>query len=576
MTNSKAAHGACFQGWGIVHCLTLLALTLVHIQPAQAAGKKYALIVGVTAYRPGQPLPKLPYTENDANELAKVLTGGGYKVTLMTQAVAKVDGNEVLAPMSDFIRDQLDLILTNPNLKSDDIVLVALAGHGVQYEFLDGDQKTPKFYFCPTDADISKLKTANDITASNNLLDLSELYTALNTSQAGGKLLLVDACRNDPSKPAVTRSTSSVTLPPLPPPPGGIAAFFSCSANQRAFEDSTLKHGVFFHHVIQALKGDADTATAKRPADGQISLAELSEHVSSATYDFVQQKFRAKQAPELKGEFRLSLPLMSLAAGTSATTKPGELRIITVKGIDTRWHWIPPGEFKMGNPMPKVGRPSDENQVDVTLSKGFWMLETEVTQELWTAVMDTTLEQQKVKANSTKLFGVGPKYPMYCINHQEALEFCTKLNVLLRAIPAATELSVRLPSEAEWEYAARAGTSTRYYWGDQDAEADLYSWHEGNSNRGAHPVGQKEENEWGLRDMSGNVWEWCSDYFTKTLVGGTDPRGPTTASDRVIRGGGWRDTISSGDLQAGTRDGAPPMSQDGNLGFRLACSSIGD
>lgn len=287
------------------------------------AAKRYALVVGVKKYRPGQPLPDLPYTERDADELAKVLSAGGYQVTLMTQTIGRVEGKEVFEPQQAYLRDQIDALLGNPFLKQDDMVLVALAGHGVQFELDEAGKKSPKFYFCPADADVAQIKTANEITERNRLIDLNELYQAMNACRAGGKLLLVDACRNDPSKPSVVRSLASATLPPLPPPPGGTAAFFSCSANQRAFEDKDLQHGVFFHHVIQALKGDADSGNSKRPADGKITLSELSEHVAVTTYDYVRQKYNgAKQAPELKGEFRLTIPIIELASIPSPRSLP--------------------------------------------------------------------------------------------------------------------------------------------------------------------------------------------------------------------------------------------------------------
>lgn len=230
----------------LIAAFYLVMMTLTFSAVEAAEGKRYALIVGVRTYRAGQPLPDLPFTENDASELAKTLEAGGYQVTLMTQAVGRTEGKEVMTPLSDFIRDQLDAMLDNPFLTDEDIVIVALAGHGVQYELIEGDgddaMKTQKFYFCPSDAEITRLKTANDITDRNRLLDLGELYDALNRCKAGGKLLLVDACRNDPTKPGVTRSLASATLPPLPPPPGGTAAFFSCSAHQKAFEDLSLIH----------------------------------------------------------------------------------------------------------------------------------------------------------------------------------------------------------------------------------------------------------------------------------------------------------------------------------------------
>ncbi len=106
------------------------------------------------------------------------------------------------------------------------------------------------------------------------------------------------------------------------------------------------------------------------------------------------------------------------------------------------------------------------------------------------------------------LAGVEPKHPMYYVSHDDAVEFCTKFNALLKSVSGAEGLTVRLPTEAEWEYAARAGTTTRYYWGDRDEDADSYAWHSGNSDGGTHPVGTKQPNAWGLCDMSGSVYEW--------------------------------------------------------------------
>ena len=251
--------------------------------------------------------------------------------------------------------------------------------------------------------------------------------------------------------------------------------------------------------------------------------------------------------------------LQGVGFGSSAFLKPGALKIIKIKGIETRWHWIPPGKFKMGSPSGEQGRDDDENQVDVTLSKGFWMLETEVTQELWTAVMGTTLDWGSA--------GKGPKHPVYNVSHDEATEFCEKFNALLKSIPGAARMSVSLPAEAQWEYAARAGTTTRFYWGDDEARLGDYAWYSGNSNRSTHPVEQKKENAWGLKDMSGNVWEWCSDWYGDTLTGGTDPRGAASASVRVERGGGWS---YGGGCRSANRSGSVPGYRSNNLGFRLS------
>lgn len=531
--------------------LALVVWTVLVCQIADA-GKRYAVVVGVNKYRAGQPLPELPYTENDATKLAETLEAGGYQVTLMTQTVGRRKGDELMNPISDFIRDQIDAILANPFLKEDDVVIVALAGHGVQYELTENGQKTPHFYFCPGDADIRKVLTANDITDRNRLIDLQELYGGLKKCKAGGKLLLVDACRNDPTKPSVTRSLASNTLPPLPLPPGGTAAFFSCSAHQKAYEDAGLKHGVFFHHVIQALKGDADTSTAKRPADGQITLAELSQHVSVGTYDFVRTKFRgAKQAPELKGEFRLTVPLIEIATRPAAFTNT----------IGMKLKLIPAGNFLMGW-MESVD--GDAPQHPVTINKPFYMGIHEVTQSQWQAVMRTMPWKGETFVKE------GTDYPATYVSWDDAVEFCQRLSKRERR-------KYRLPTEAEWEYACRAGSTTRFHFGDAESKLSDYGWWGGLVGNGnardekyAHRVGLKRANPFGLFDMHGNVIEWCSDWYARDYYAASpasDPKGPSEGTSRVYRGGSWDRFGSLAD--SANRDNPRVVETNYSVGFRV-------
>ena len=533
------------------------------------AGKHYALVVGVSSYRAGQPLPPLPYTENDANGLAEVLKAGGYDVTLMTQTVGRTKGKEVLAPLSDYIRDQISAILDNPFLKDDDVIIVAFAGHGVQYEMVDANgNKNAKFYFCPADADIRRLKTAEDISERNRLIDLGELYTALKNSRAGGKLLLVDACRNDPNKPGVARSVASATLPPLPPPPGGTAAFFSCSAHQQAFEDAQLRHGVFFHHVIEALQGDADSSTTKRAADGQITLAELSEYASSSTYDFVRRKYQgARQAPELKGEFRISIPLISVKRSPSSevpkTTPPLSAETTSnefTNSIGMKLVLIKAGTFMMGSPASEADREDDEAQHRVTLTKDNYLGTTEVTQGQWAAVMGTTPWRGKGFVKE------GSNYAATYVSWDDAVEFCKKLSSL-------DGKSYRLPTEAEWEYACRGGTTTAYSFGVDASQLSRYAFFDENAwdqdEKYAHQVGQKLANPFGLYDMHGNVFEWCSDWKGDYPSGSvTDPRGPSGGSNRVYRGGSWN--YNARYCRSANRYNNSPGNRINCLGFRVA------
>jgi formylglycine-generating enzyme required for sulfatase activity len=255
-------------------------------------------------------------------------------------------------------------------------------------------------------------------------------------------------------------------------------------------------------------------------------------------------------------------------------------------GLMMAFCWCPPGTFLMGSPKDEPGRfdnEGDENgPVSVTLSRDFWMGKFEVTQAQWQIVMGTTLRAQMDKAKPEwrlqrneanpqwGLRGESPDRPIYYVSYLEAAEFCRRFTESERRagrLPAGWEY--RLPTEAEWEYACRAGTTTRYSFGDDEASLGEFAWYRGNSDGTTHPVGQKHPNRWGLHDMHGNVWEWCADGGAAKLAGGVDPRGPARAPDRVCRGGGWaqeprgaRSAIRSIRYRPGHRG---PV-----LGFRLA------
>jgi uncharacterized caspase-like protein len=226
----------------------------------------------------------LPYAEADMVELAKVLLAGGYRpdnVVLMTQRAGAE--NTRLLPESGRIRKELQLLLAER--ARDDTVLIAFAGHGVQFR---GEQEN---YFCPADARLSDKHT---------LIALSEVYRDLGTCEAGLKVLLVDACRNDPqsdnSRARSEVNLQSVTRPQEQEPPGGVVALFSCSAGQKAYEHSALKHGVFFHFVIDGLRGAAAPA-----GSSDVAMDDLAVFVKRRVTDFVRAKYGVLQIPVWKG-----------------------------------------------------------------------------------------------------------------------------------------------------------------------------------------------------------------------------------------------------------------------------------
>lgn len=231
-----------------------------------------------------------------------------------------------------------------------------------------------------------------------------------------------------------------------------------------------------------------------------------------------------------------------------------------VDGLNLELIWIEPGSFQMGSPPEEPNRNKAESPVRrVTLTKGFWLGKTEVTQAQYEALTGT---------NPSRFLTVGKKAPVDRVSWLDAMEFCQKLTDRERAagrLPA--DYIYTLPTEAQWEYAFRAGT-TGAYPGNPDAMA----WHDQNSGETTHPVGLKEPNAWGLYDMSGNVLEWCLDWYGDYPRGAqTDPAGPDSGYFRMARGGSWRMAIHVG--RSAARAGGSPARRDYTLGFRLALSA---
>jgi formylglycine-generating enzyme required for sulfatase activity len=236
----------------------------------------------------------------------------------------------------------------------------------------------------------------------------------------------------------------------------------------------------------------------------------------------------------------------------------------TIPGLNLEMKPIPAGTFVMGSPSDEQDRDSDEGpQTRVTISKPFWLGKTEVTQAQWKAVM----------GNNPSYFK-GDDLPVEEVSWTDAVAFCEKLNEMKRdTLPAGYHYT--LPTEAQWEYACRAGTTTRFSYGNDTGYSQLgsYAWYDENSSSKIHPVGEKLPNRWGLHDMHGNVFEWCLDWYGEYPGGSiTDPQGPQSGTSRVLRGGGWY--VNARVCRSAVRLWFRPVSTYTLLGFRVALSSV--
>lgn len=282
--------------------------------------------------------------------------------------------------------------------------------------------------------------------------------------------------------------------------------------------------------------------------------------------------------------------LLAIAAADSS--KPGaEIESISFVGKiagDRReltpamkFRWCPPTTepFQMGTPEPT----DDETVVSVTLTKGFWLGETEVTQGQWVALMESTPWRGRDHVKE------GPEFAATNITHGElqdgtitpdsACAFCQKLTEHERKaqrLPPGWRYA--LPTEAQWEYACRAGTKTKFSFGDDENLMSQYAWYYQNTlligDRFAHQVGLKLPNAWGLHDMHGNVSEWCADWYQQKLPGGSDPVVLLAGSYRVRRGGSWKEYTSN--CGSSNRVRFSPVIRYSTLGFRVAAVSIAE
>ena len=230
----------------------------------------------------------------------------------------------------------------------------------------------------------------------------------------------------------------------------------------------------------------------------------------------------------------------------------GEVRTFA----DIEFVWIPPGRFRMGSAARETGRNADEVPHVVTLMKGFWLGKYEVTQAQWQAIMD---------GNPASFKDGGGDCPVESVTWDDCQRFIGKINRVKQG-------RFRLPREAEWEYACRAGDMGAYAFGNNVAALDGYAWYDATAKAQPHPAGQRQPNVWGLHDMHGNVWEWCQDWYGiyATTSRAINPAGPATGQDHVLRGGSWNSR--AGDCRCARRfifvEGYYRLKND--IGFRLA------
>ena len=441
-------------------------------------------------------------------------------------------------------------------VEPEDVLVLAFSGHGA---LIDG-----KNYLLPTEASVDDPQT---------MIPVDSVYEKLSQCRASLKVLLVDACRNDPRPPgrrsASPKQDSQAFAERLQRVPEGLLLLSSCAPGEISWEEKDFGHGVFMHYLLEGLAGQAD-----ENGDHVVTLKELHKYAARKTKTYVARKFNGFQSPRLTSKdveaeaedfpfitlVTRSEPMKPAPATVPPRSAPGPRGQVIENSIGMKLVSIPAGEFMMGSPDSDSNASSNEKpQHRVRITKAFYLGVYEVTQGQYRQVMGSNPSSYKES---------GEPAPVEHMSWEEVQGFCRKLSALAEERAAGRQY--RLPTEAEWEYACRAGSTSKYSFGDSEAEAELgkHAWYFQNSTT-THPVGEKQPNAWGLYDMHGNVFEWCQDWFGPYEAGTTsDPKGPGSASARVQRGGCWCDlgrACRSAYRMAGRSD-----EESGFCGFRVA------
>ena len=498
-----------------------------------SAADKYALLIGVTTYQKTQLNQQpLKFPEVDATAVRDVLQASDYTVVTLLGSQATRDA--ITAALQEL----------KQHGSEGGVVFIGLFGHGVQY--------VNDAYFCPWDTTLREVRDSSGNVQADNLepdpasmIAMKQILLALKATGASNRVLFADCCRDDPSLargPLKRRAFgSSVTINDLAE---GTAALFACSTSESAHEHLDWGHGAFtraFLDYYQALPNADDTTITTMTTP-------LRRRVEAMVRDKNPQ-ITQRVNPILNGVVDLQLKPRGTSRPQQLTNSIGQDLVL-----------IPAGSFQMGSPEGESGRSSDEGpQHRVEITKAFYMGRTEVTQGQWLAVMGTKPWKGQSYVQD------GDQNAASYISWDDATEFCRRLS-------QREGKTYRLPTEAEWEYACRAGTTTRFHFGDDESRLGEYAWFDGNADSigedYAHRVGQKKPNAFGLYDMHGNVWEWCGDWFGPYASSPLrDPRGPSSGSSRVLRGGSWLNVPRS--VRCAVRFFFTPAYRYDSSGFRV-------
>jgi len=499
----------------------IVVVLLLNLTSAAYAGK-YALIIGNGSYKDAP----LSTPVNDAEVMASTLRSLGFSVSKETDISHRT--------MEQAIRD------FGNRLSPGDTALFYFSGHGAQ---ADGSN-----YLIPIGADI---QSEDEIKHKSVAADI--VLAKMKSARSAVNIIILDACRNNPFKGFKSMGNG---LAPMAAVKGTFIAYATAPGTVAyTGNESTSIYTKYLTNLMKkpGLKIEDVFKRVRESVISDTSDKQIPWEASSLTGKDFYFNGEGGQRQEQERETPYK-PEVSESRTSSASDKT------FTNSLGMKFVRIPAGSFMMGSPSGEPGHESDETQHRVSISNSFYMQTTEVTQGQWKAVMGS---------NPSKFTDCGDNCPVENVSWDDVQGFIKKLN-------QKGEGTYRLPTEAEWEYAARAGTTTPFSFGDclaadqanYDGNNPLSGCPKGAYRQKTVRVGSFAPNAWGLYDMHGNVWEWCADWKGDYPSGDvTDPTGPSSSSYRVLRGGGWYDVAWV--CRPASRDYYSPGGRDDSYGFRL-------
>ena len=566
------------------------AIVPVSVRSLPARDKRWALLVGVNDYGRNSGISPLYGAANDAVKMKPVLIKYAGFPEDQVRVLASGSKDNIEPTRANFITELSNILHQIPK---DGMLLVQFSGHGIER----GGQP----FLLAQDSRLSDDLRVTQLT-SISVREIQEMVQEAGIAQV---LFLLDACRNDPNAAKKGDGTNAMSQGfanafRFDRRNEGVHAFatiFATEVGARAWENQTRERGYFSAAVEEALTGKA-----ANPANGEVTLDSLLNYVQARVPKQVAAEmgkgnvqrpwpvvagyagdFVLAVAPEAvvgpkppdevamwreveksgncgawtqfvtefgAGRFgpaarirmaaACTVPVAPTLSGSVApTVGAARTKVNPIDGLT--YVRIDPGTFTMGCSPGDKECDSDEMPAHkVTISKEFWLGQTEVTQEAY----------QKVMGSNPSYFKGDKLRPVESVSWNDADAYCRKIGG-------------RLPTEAEWEYAARAGTT-----GSRYDTLDAVAWSDKNSGAKTHPVAGLTANPWRLYDMLGNVWEWVADWYADKYASGnaTDPKGPASGQLRALRGGSWDDLPAV--VRASNRDWNVPAGRDGVIGFR--------